>query len=354
MDDAATKVLIVEDSRATALALARLLTPFNVVGIARTGEEALQMERQYRPDVVTMDIILPDTDGLELTRRILARRHVPIVIVSSVVEQNRQQLVFDALRAGAYDVVPKSRFFNTTEDKSTHKLARLVRAATSRTNWNGPARVYRAPASEHTPNRRGQPELGICRSAVAIGASTGGPPANQRVLAAVPRDFPLPILIAQHMSEGFIDGYARWLDSHVNIDVRIAQEGQMPSPAVAYFAPSGHHLGLSAEGRFALTPCDGRELCPAADWLFDSMVRTFDSRGIFLLLTGMGRDGARGMLAAKQCGALTAVQDEESSVIFGMAREALLLGAADHVMPLDELGPWLVRSGNACQKPTAG
>lgn len=342
MDDKAIKVLIIEDSRSTGAALARLLNPFTLVGIAKNGQEALRMQARLKPDIITMDIHLPDTNGLDLTRQILSRRKVPIVIISSLVEPERQDLIFEALRSGAYDVISKSRFFATEgKDRATQKLLRLIRAAaaTSHRRMQPSAEFLSQREFEEIENRT---PVMLPRSALFIGASTGGPPALRTVFGAIPAGFPLPILVAQHMSEGFIEGFVRWLDSQIAIKVTIARDGQQLMPSVAYFPPSGHHMSVTAAGLLRITPAREGELCPSVNLLFESAARVFGSQAICLLLTGMGSDGAQGLLAARNSGALTAAQNKESSVIFGMPREAMRLKAVDHVLSLEDIGSWIV------------
>jgi two-component system chemotaxis response regulator CheB len=178
---------------------------------------------------------------------------------------------------------------------------------------------------------------------VAIGASTGGPAVLRTVLSGLGSDFPAPVLVAQHMAEGFIEGFVRWLDTQTDAGVRIAQAGERPQPAVAYFPPSGHHLTVARHGALDVVPCDGQGPCPSVNRLFRSVADHSGPRALCLLLTGMGSDGAEGLLQAEQSNALTAVQDEETSVVFGMPREALRLGATSCVLSEGEMIPWLVR-----------
>jgi two-component system chemotaxis response regulator CheB len=332
MDDRDIKVLVVEDSRSTAMALTRLLSTFNIVGVAATGEDALRLFTRLKPDVVTMDIVLPDMNGIELTRQLLVRRHVPIVIISALVEPARQQLIFDALRAGAFDVVPKSRFL--TEKGSSdagQRFVRLLRTAASRRKPTGMA---------HPAVSEGKKNYGK-RDILTIGASTGGTAALSTIYSGLTPDFPLPILVAQHMSKGFTEAFVTWLDSHVPITVRIGKEGEIPAPGIAYLPPSGYHLSLVRPGSIHLVPATDEGPCPSVDMLFEAVAEVYGSRGIYLLLTGMGADGASGLLTAKRQRGLTAIQDEETSTIFGMPQAALQAGAAEIILPLPQISAWL-------------
>jgi two-component system chemotaxis response regulator CheB len=164
------------------------------------------------------------------------------------------------------------------------------------------------------------------------------------VFASLPADYPLPILVAQHMSEGFVESFVRWLDSQSAIRVCTAVDGERPAASVAYFAPPGHHLSVRSDRRLALEPGDADPLCPSVDRLFSSVADAFGAQAVCLLLTGMGTDGAEGLLVAKRRHGLTAVQDEETSVVFGMPGEALRLHAADVVLSAGEIAAWLVAS----------
>ena len=204
MEDQSIRVLIVEDSKSTGRALAHLLQSFAVVGIAGTGKEALRMFARHKPDVITMDIHLPDTDGLALTKQILQNRKVPIIVISSMVSPERQGLVFEALRAGAYDVVAKSRFFDTQgRARPRQKLRRLIRAAVHEHHKTATRASYRKPlaAQSSDPSSRAAPSI------LAIGASTGGPAVLSDLLSALDVNIKVPILVAQHMAEGFVEGF---------------------------------------------------------------------------------------------------------------------------------------------------
>jgi two-component system chemotaxis response regulator CheB len=334
--DETIKVLIVEDSKSTANALMQVLDQFDVVGVAENGSQALRMNARLRPDVITMDIMLPDTDGLALAKQILEHRKVPIIIVSALVSPDRQQLAFDALSAGAYDVFPKSAFHFARSSEREPKLVRLVKAAASRRRRHT---IVRPTTTVATHRAR--------RSLLCIGASTGGPAAHSKVLGDLPSDFSLPIVIAQHMSAGFVDGFVRWLDTQTALSVEIAVDGQMPEAGRVYLPPSEQHIVVDPGRTLRLVPLEDDEVCPSVDRLFDSASRAFGPETICLLMTGMGDDGARGMALARQRNAQTAAQDEKSSVIFGMPKQAMRLNAARCVLSLDAIATWLLREAGS-------
>ena len=352
MDNKKPKVLIVEDATSVAKILAMILFEFDIVGIARSGREALRMVGKTDPDIITMDVLLPDTNGVELTKTILSTRSTPIIIISSLVTPDNQRLVFDALLAGAYDVVAKSKFI-TAEGKSVraNKLISLVKAAANR-SMKSRKRLEETKDGKISGDRRTQrraktavpsPKIDTHKEIIVIGASTGGPAALAEILPNLPADFPFTILVGQHMADGFIEGCARWLNSLSPITVKIASDREEPKKSTAYFAPSAHNLQVTRSGRLALTPCEPNKACPSIDILLQSVAKTCAQKSVCLLLTGMGADGAKGLLAAKTAGAITVAQDEQSSVIYGMPREAAKLGAAEHVLSLKDIAPWLVK-----------
>lgn len=333
MDDRLVKLLIVDDSRAAAAMLSRVLSPFSVVGTAGTGAEALRLCAETRPDVITMDINLPDTDGLTLTRRILGHRRVPIIVVSTVVSPDNQQIVFEALRAGAYDVVAKARFFDGAgAHGEAERLVRLVRSAA----FGAAAGRQAAVAAREPVSVAGR------RSVVAMGVSTGGPPLLHDVFRALPAAFPAPILVAQHMARGFMEGLAHWLDGQTSLNVRTASHGEVPAAGAVYLPPSGFHLEVAQGGMLLLAAAGAEGHCPSVNRLFESVARVHGPAAICLLLSGMGSDGADGLLAARHAGALTAVQDRDSSIVYGMPGAALRLGAAGDVLPAGGIAGWLL------------
>lgn len=337
-----TRVLIVEDSPSAAMAISRALKGFDIVGIARDAIEALKMEKRLRPDVITMDIKIPHGDGLQLTRKILARRYVPIIILSARISPDEQQLIFEALAAGACDVVPKSRFFSSdAREGGGQKLANLVHAASRK------SLKISAPAA-HSIEERSPPKLRPRKElkAVLIGASTGGTNALRQILEYIPTDYPLPILVAQHMGTGFMDGFVQWLASELDISIKLAESGEMAKNGTVYLPPSDHDLIINSALQIGVKRSEGSSCTPCVNKLFLSGIRAFGPNAAYLLLTGMGSDGAQSLARAKETGALTAVQNEESCVIYGMPREALHLCPSHLIIALDAIGPWLASLSN--------
>lgn len=327
------KVLVVDDSGLSRELLARILqsdTALEVVGYARNGEEAVAMIGEKKPDVVTMDIHMPGLDGFETTRRIMETQPLPIVIVSASFDPADVAKMFRALEAGAVAGVEKPRGpGDPAHSAHARKLIDTVKAmAEVRVIRRWPrARMEARSAEPMLPPRTG----GTLRL-VAIGASTGGPPVLQRVLAGLPKPCPVPVVIVQHISAGFVQGLADWLTTTAGMPVRLAQHGEIAAAGVALLAPDGCQMSVSGEGRI-LCGSEPAEhgLRPAVSFLFRAVARNFGARAAGVLLTGMGRDGAEELKLMRDAGAVTLAQDKESSVVHGMPGEAIRLGAATHV-----------------------
>ena len=335
------RILICDDSRTFAVGLKRFLEydgGLHVADIAATGEDALRVLSSLRPDLVTMDIELPGMNGIEAIRRILAEHQVPIVVVSSFTRRG-SDLAAAALAAGAVDVLAKSR---VRLDAPSSPAAVALRYRMRRLARGRGADQVRASAVTARARNGRPPATGgwrRCRrsSVVAIGASTGGPQALHEVLRMLPSSYRLPVLVVQHMSAGFTPGLARWLDQQVPMSVAMAQDGMALEPGV-WFAPEEAHLVLGPSMRVMLDRSGEADLHrPSADALLSSVAEASGSSAVGVVLTGMGRDGAKGIAAVRAAGGLTIAQDEPSSVVWGMPRAAADAGA-ELVLPLSEVG----------------
>jgi two-component system, chemotaxis family, protein-glutamate methylesterase/glutaminase len=324
------RVLIVEDSRSQRELLAGLLRAsgdFEVVGIASNGKEALAEAQRLRPHVIAMDIHLPIFDGYEATRQIMRQCPTPIVLISSQADPAGRTI--EALAAGALAVVSKPGACRTTLDPDQERVAFLT---TLRLMADVRVVTRHSPrattAAQHDRAVVGRPAGGGRPTVLAIAASTGGPAAVQTVLRGLGAGFPLPILVVQHIAGNFISLLAEWLNKTTPFSVRIAQQGEQLAPGQVYMAPEEHHLIIGEQGAVGLRPArpDDR-LCPSADVLFESVARICGARAIGLVLTGMGDDGARGLLALHAAGAPTLAQSAESCVVYGMPRAAIEAGA---------------------------
>jgi two-component system chemotaxis response regulator CheB len=334
------RILICEDSRTYATALKRFLEHDDgllVQSIVSTGEQALAAVSRLGPDLVTMDIELPGMDGVETIKRILATRRVPILVVSSHTRRG-SQLAAAALAAGAVDALSKDYLrIDALEGAAAVALrGRIKRLA--RTNAPRPARPANGGGVlAQTPGDTAGAIAGRRASVIAIGASTGGPHALLEVLSRLPPEYPVPVLIVQHMSDGFTTGLARWLDQQIPLPVAMAEAGSSPRRGV-WFAPEGSHLVLDRALRMCLDGAlEAGAHRPAADVLLTTVARAAGAGAVGVVLTGMGRDGAEGVAAIRAAGGLTIAQDEATSVVWGMPRAAAERGA-QLVLPLEKIG----------------
>ncbi len=347
---ARVRVMLVEDSLVVRQLLIHIVgrdPRLEVVAAVASGEEALATIGTARPDVVSMDIRLPGIDGLETTRRIMAERPTPIVVIADAIEDSSLRISMNALRAGALSVVEKPVATThagydavATEICTQLRIMAAVPVIRRRpigSEWAG--RVGAVPAPLSATLR--VPETA---SILAIAASTGGPPALARVIGGLPANYPLPVLVVQHMGAAFMEGFAAWLNGVVGLTVTVARDGERAEPGHAYVAPGDRHLELGPGGHLRLTdaaPVGGQR--PAATALFRSVARHAGPRGIGVLLTGMGEDGATGLLDMRRAGGLTIAEDESTAVVFGMPAAAIRLSAAGSVLPLDRIPAHLGR-----------
>jgi two-component system chemotaxis response regulator CheB len=340
------RVLIVDDVKSARDLLKEILTTdprFQVVGAVGDGLEAVAAALKMRPDLVTMDIRLPGIDGFQAVERILAVFPVPIVMITASMGKQEEKL-FRAITAGAMDVLDKQELYlwRTRPEIRNSFLRRLRTLASTKVK-----RLTGFIPTESEPLltfRRPQPRTAESPLVVAIAASTGGPTALVKVLRGISPQVSAAFLVVQHMSMGFLEGLVRWLDNEVELEVKQAQEGDALEAGVVLVAPGDHHMMVTEVDTVRLNrslPINGHR--PSAEVLFDSVASNYGKRGAGVILTGMGSDGAEGLKSLRLCGGHTIAQDEQSSIIFGMPRAAIELDAAEIVLPLDEIGPQIVK-----------
>lgn len=321
------RILLVDDSALARGIIRQALEDegFVVAGQASNGEKAIELNRELEPDLIVMDINMPVMDGLTATRAIMADRPVPILIFSTEVDARTG---FDTMKNGALDIMRKpgiSEFNNPGFHEEflsrIHTLAKSL--PVSRAGKRNPAASALAPGERQT------------FSIAVMGTSTGGPVAVKQILDALPGDFPLPLLLVQHLEKGFDQSYADWLQEGTRLRVRLAQAGDIPRPGTVLVAPVGTHLRLDGnEVGLADTPPVLNQK-PAVDVLFKSVAVSFGHRVLGILLTGMGSDGGEGCVAIRENGGYTLVQDAASSAIYGMPKVAAEMGGASEVLGLD-------------------
>ena len=337
------RVLVAEDSRAVRSLITQILESdpeIRDVGAASDGAEAVEMAERLRPDLITMDVHMPVMDGFEATRQIMARAPAPIIIISSTARREDVRLSLRATQLGAVMVLPTPVGPGSADfDRQCAELVTMARAMSGVKvvrRWERPA----APAPSQTSTARSStPPIQV----VAIAASTGGPAAVQQILAALPASFPAPVLVVQHIARGFVTPLAEWLDSTCPLRVKVAADGERPIPGTAYLAPDDAHLTLVPGGAIALTdaaPIGGFR--PSGSALFESVGRMHGPGAAAVILTGMGDDGVAGLRGAHSRGVRVIAQDEASSVVHGMPREAVRAGVADEVLPLDDIAARLM------------
>lgn len=320
-----TRVLVVDDSRAMCEAISVALrseSDLAVVGVARDGHEAVFLARSLKPDVVTMDVQMPGLDGLAAIAEIMIQAPTRILVVCGVDDSTHVDLSFRAIAAGALELLAKPRAsqpFQAWAAKLVHAI-RLMREVPI---------VRRRVAMRSVPDfvRQKIPRAGGRVWAVGLAASTGGPPALAKILEALPFDLPVPIFVAQHMSPGFLSGMLRWLSSVTRLRVVAGTSGTVADAGHVYLAPEGHDLWVDREGVLQTAPYHGLH-CPSADRLLTSLASAYGERVGAAVLTGMGDDGATGLLEIRRAGGITMAQDEASCVVYGMPRAAVQMGAA--------------------------
>ncbi|MGK6307192.1 protein-glutamate methylesterase/protein-glutamine glutaminase [Variovorax sp. DT-64] len=336
------RVLCVDDSALIRSVMTELInsqSDMTVVGTAADPLVARDLIKQTNPDVLTLDVEMPRMDGLEFLEKLMRLRPMPVVMVSSLTERG-SEIALRALELGAIDFVTKPRLGvrDGLIQYTEHIAGKIRAAAQARLLPSRPAAARPAAESAQEPLLR-SPLLST-EKLIIIGASTGGTEAIREVLQPLPPDAPA-VLIAQHMPPGFTRSFAQRLDGLCRINVKEAEQGERVLPGYAYIAPGGWHLALGRSGanyvaQLNQEPPVNRHR-PSIDVLFDSAARHAGKNAIGMILTGMGRDGAEGLLRMRQAGAHTLSQDEASCVVYGMPREAVLLGAVDEVSPLNEI-----------------
>lgn len=341
------RVLIVEDCRTVRAFLEHLIASdprLEILASVSSGEEALAIIEQRRPDVISLDICLPGIDGFVVTREVMRRFPTPIVVCSASAKSAELSTAIEALRAGALSVVEKPR--GTTHDDYLALAERLctqlaimsqVHLVRQRTDARtGP--VHRPHATDNGRNPSPVVTSG-CDSdkIVGIAASTGGPNALTRLLGALPADFPAPILLVQHITAAFSQGFIRWLDTVTPLQVVEAAAGMRPQAGRVYVAPADRHLEMVGPALRLNTdePVGGQR--PAATVLFDSMALSLGERAIGVILTGMGADGADGLCQLRDAGGFTIAESAQTAVVYGMPAAAVRLGAVCESLALDQI-----------------
>jgi two-component system chemotaxis response regulator CheB len=336
------RVLVADDSATARELLVGILEAdpaIRVVGEAADGAEAVALTRDLRPDLVTMDLHMPRLDGLAATQEIMIVAPTPIVIVTGSTRAREVRESMETLRVGALELLvkpsgPGAPGFACEARRLVETVKAMARVKVVR-HWR-PAGPGPGPAG---PSAR--PPAGPRGRVVVVAASTGGPAALQAILCGLRGDFPVPVLVVQHITPGFTAGLAAWLDSACPFRVKVAQHGEPLAPGSAYLAPDDRHLGVRG-GRVVLSdelPQGGFR--PSGSALFASAAGAFGAGTLAVILTGMGDDGVTGLRAVRRAGGRVIAQDEATSVVYGMPGAAVAAGLADAVLPLGGIAPQL-------------
>ncbi len=357
MAESKIRVLVVDDSSFMRKVLSDILGAdprMEVVGTARDGEDALRKIEELSPTVITLDVEMPKKDGLATLEEIMKRRPLPVIMVSSLTQEGAQ-ITLRALSAGAVDFVakPSGHVSLNMRDVSSDLIAKVLAASTARIAVARERRELRSqslppplqrPVEQFSARwRKGRPEI------VAVASSTGGPRALQQLLSQIPGDFPVPIVIVQHMPKDFTLSFAKRLDSLSELDVVEGAEGTELRPGLAVVAPGGYHMVVRkrSPGKLVCALSDAPPLLsvkPSANILFLSVADEVGGNTVGVILTGMGRDGAEGASALKSKGARIIAESQETCVVYGMPKAAVEQGVVDELLPLYSIPEAMVRS----------
>ncbi|MBZ0155718.1 MAG: chemotaxis-specific protein-glutamate methyltransferase CheB [Alphaproteobacteria bacterium] len=333
------RVLVADDSgfaRELIIAILSTDSEIRVVGEAVNGRDAVEKVKALKPDIVTLDIEMPVMDGLEAIEEIMASHAVPILVVTT---RGDARTAYAAIAKGALDLVakPDINLEEAQEFIDKIKLLSKIRVITHLSGKRIPKEekealkpVFKGGASEDR--------------IVAIASSTGGPEALSIILSRLPSPFPCPIVIAQHISDGFVSGMVEWLKKIAKREVKVPAAGEPLAPGVAYVSPSERHMEVTGSRRIAFVERHPKDIYrPSCDLLLSSVAEVYGSRGIGIILTGMGSDGVQGLERIKTAGGVTVAQDEKTSVVFGMPKVAIERGCVDSILSLDEISGEITR-----------
>jgi len=339
-------VLIVEDSAVVSALLTAIIeneADFHVVGHAKTGLEAIKLSERLDPDLITMDIRMPEMDGIEAIRAIMSTKPKPIVVISSNVD-DELQISFKAIDEGALAVLEKPCSLNDPQFSSIQREM---------------VNTIRGMAEVKLVKRRLEKKVAIPYQnksvlkyhLVAIGSSTGGPQALKSILTGLPANFPLPIVVTQHISNGFVEGLSEWLNDSSDLRVKVAEDEEKLMAGTVYFAPDHYHCQIQhVAGQLSIQLYKDHEVnnfIPSVSRLFASVAEVCPGRAIGVILSGMGNDGADGLLAMRQAECLTVAQDEQSSIVFGMPDAAIQLNAVTKVLAAEQISHYLLGAESA-------
>jgi two-component system, chemotaxis family, protein-glutamate methylesterase/glutaminase len=338
------KVLVVDDSAFMRNTISRMITKdqdIQVVGTATNGKEAVEKVELLKPDVMTLDVEMPVMNGIDALKEIMARNPLPVIMMSALTKEGAE-ITMEALNMGACDFVTKdmSNVSLAIMDKKDELVSKIKDVSRNRTRFLLRRLAMGKKLVSMTPNKQVRHEI------LSIGASTGGPPALQHILGSLPMDFPVPVVIAQHMPKLFTQSFAQRLDGLSRIKVKEAEDKEPLRPGVALIAPGDSHMGLRQRGREIVVDLrsNGNYIYrPSVDLLMSTVALVYGARSVNVILTGMGNDGLAGMKEVKEKAGFIIAQDEETCVVYGMPRAVVNARLADLVLPLDKIPEEIIR-----------
>jgi len=339
------KVLVVDDSLVMRKTISRMLSKdkaIEVVGTAVDGRDALEKVESLKPDVITMDVEMPIMNGIEALKKIMEKDPVPVIIMSALTREGAD-ITMEALQLGACDFVTKdfTNAGNSFSSKEAEVIAKVKNVAKNKVRF-----LLRKLDIKPRSAAVISPDQKIRHEVLAIGASTGGPPALQHILTRLPRAFPVPIVIAQHMPKIFTQSFSQRLDAVSQLQVKEAEDGETLREGIAYIAPGNTHMAVRRKGRSAYVQfTDGTQYIyrPSVDLLMSTTAEAFERQSFGIILTGMGSDGLQGMKEMKARGGYIVAQDEETCVVYGMPRAVISANLADAVLPIDRISEEIMR-----------
>lgn len=342
------KILIVDDSPTEIALIEHILSSapdMAVIGIAKTGKEAIELTARLKPDLITMDIQMPVMDGLEATRIIMSENPTPIIVISSMINDESIRATFPILEVGALSALAKPvNVFAPSFTGQKELILQTIRSL-------APIHVIKktlkkVPVFTNEPKKIASTKTQPNYEVIVIGASVGGPRALKTILSQLPTNFPVPIIVIQHISKGFIKGFTYWLAENINLKVTIAVDNEVLRSGTVYIAPEQKNLVVArySEHLISKLVCGDPELnfCPSITNLLQSVATVSGKKAIGILLTGMCDDGALGLLELKKAHGHTLIQDQESAVVFGMGAVAQSLNAVDRVIDLQYIAHYLM------------
>lgn len=333
------KVLVVDDSPTIRELMTYILNSdkdIQVIGVASSGENAIKFINRNKPDIITMDINMPGMDGFEAMERIMATNPVPIVVITGLFNSQDIDKTFRAMEAGAVSVIEKPVGLTHKDfHKVSENIVNIIKLMSEIKVVKRKVKYKKIKEKRlNSPSKREGPQIKIA----AIGVSTGGPPVLQTIFSKLPPNIKIPILVVQHITPGFINGLVNWLSGFTKYPIHIASQGEKALPGHIYFAPDGFHMEIKADGHIFLNGADKENgLRPAVSCLFRSISNCYGKNSLAILLTGMGKDGAKELKILKDKGAITVAQDKETCVVYGMPGEAVNLDAATYVLSPEKI-----------------